>query len=222
MCFHYVLTNKAKTQDASIYSFSKDINLLKDFNYKHVNAFGFPRMPIVTNEKPDRISFYQWGLIPYWAKDANTAKNIRAKTLNARSETIHQRPAFRSSVNQRCIVLAEGFYEWQKKDDRKIPYFICLPERELFGFAGLFSSWFNKNTGKLIKTYTILTTRANSTMATIHNNPKYSKESRMPVILKDAQFDAWLDTDDKVQNFCNPDELNLAYQALNGKIAPPI
>src|SRR5690606_30645533 len=150
------------------------------------NAFQFPATPVITNATPDLIQLYHWGLIPFWAKDDGIKKN----TLNAKMETIHEKPSFRNVVNNRCLVLADGFYEWQWLDEKgkqKQKYELTLPNHEAFAFAGLWSEWTDKTTGELRYTYTILTTEANPLMSRIHNTKK-----RMPVIVAPDHERDWL------------------------------
>ena len=107
-----------------------------------MNGFDFPKTPIITNENPEIIELYNWGLIPDWSK----SEDIRALTLNAKIETIHEKPSFKNIVNQRCLVLANGFYEWQWRDSKgknKVKYEIGIENDELFAFAGLYSHWIN-------------------------------------------------------------------------------
>jgi putative SOS response-associated peptidase YedK len=150
------------------------------------NAFTFPLTPVITNNHIDKIQLFNWGLIPPWAKDITIRKN----TLNARVETIHEKPSFKSVINNRCLVIADGFYEWQWLDDKgkqKQKYELVLPDEEVFGFAGLWNVWVDKETGEIINTYTILTTQANELMSKIHNTKK-----RMPVIIKKGFEKDWL------------------------------
>jgi putative SOS response-associated peptidase YedK len=150
------------------------------------NGFQFPKTPIIANVDKDKIKLFHWGLIPHWAKD----NSIRKNTLNARIETIGEKPAFRASVTNRCLVLVDGFYEWQWLDEKgknKKKYLITLPDNGAFAFAGLWSEWVEKYTGETVKTYTILTKEANEFMSIIHN-----KEKRMPVILTQSNEIDWL------------------------------
>ncbi|HVK96877.1 MAG TPA: SOS response-associated peptidase family protein, partial [Flavisolibacter sp.] len=78
----------------------------------HINGFDFPAMPVITSAHPNKVQAYSWGLIPHWVKNVEEAKKIRTQTLNAKAETIFEKPSFRNYVNNRCIILADGFYEW--------------------------------------------------------------------------------------------------------------
>ena len=150
------------------------------------NGFEHPKTPIIANTDIQEISLYQWGLIPIWAKD----NSIQKYTLNAKIETITEKPAFKSSTEKRCLVLCDAFYEWQwldAKGKHKQKYKISLPNDEPFAFAGLWSEWLDKNTGEIIKTYTIITTEANELMSKIHNSKK-----RMPLILNREDEINWL------------------------------
>ena len=137
--------------------------------------------------KQRELTFFRWGLIPSWSKDIN----IGSRMINARSETVAEKPSFRTAFKRRrCIIPADGFYEWQKRDDGKRPIFIHASDKRPFALAGLWEIWSDPEGGKL-QTCTILTTQPNELMAAIHN--------RMPVILEPEDFDMWLDPGDNPQ-----------------------
>jgi putative SOS response-associated peptidase YedK len=128
-----------------------------------------------------QISLMKWGLVPHWAKDASGA----ASTINARSETAATKPAFRDPLKfRRCLIPADGFYEWKRRGTAKQPFCFEVNEGELFAFAGLWDGWKNAE-GQWIKTCSILTTVPNAVTATVHD--------RMPVILDRESNDLWLD-----------------------------
>ncbi len=152
-----------------------------------INGFTFPQTPVIKSMDRDVIFFYNWGLIPTWAKD----DSIRKYTLNAKIETLNEKPSFKNSVNKRCLVIADGFYEWQwldLKGKNKQKYLITLTNDELFSFAGIWSEWTNTQTGEIVYSYSILTTEANELMSEIHNSKK-----RMPVLLTKEYETQWLD-----------------------------
>ncbi len=183
MCFHAKLSKKAQTLQNRFKAKFENIDIVLPEVY---NAFQYPKSPVITNIEREKIQLFNWGLIPYWAKD----DGIKKMTLNARIETINEKPAFRNSVKNRCMILADGFYEWQwldAKGKNKQKYLITLADEEAFAFAGLWSEWVDKSTGELLKTYTILTTEANELMSSIHNSKK-----RMPVILTKEAENTWL------------------------------
>ena len=126
------------------------------------------------------VAMLRWGLVPFWAKDLKVGTTM----INARSEGVEEKPAFRAAIKQRrCIVPATGFFEWQGERGRKQPYAVTLPGQSLFGFAGLWERW-KAAEGEPVETFTIMTTDANEQVASIHD--------RMPVILPMAAVDTWL------------------------------
>ena len=154
----------------------------------YFNAFSLPNVPVICNDKTDLIQMYQWGLIPFWAKDEDYANKIRYSTFNAKAETITQKPSFKTPVkNNRCIVICNGFFEWQTINNKKFPYYIQLKEKGIMTLAVIYDSWLNKNTGEIIKTFSVITTTANPLVEKIHNIKK-----RMPVILGKNEKETWL------------------------------
>jgi putative SOS response-associated peptidase YedK len=129
------------------------------------------------------LALFRWGLIPSWAKDPA----IGNRMINARSETVANKPSFRSAFRRRrCLVPADGFYEWGKIGGAKQPFFIHMQEESPFAIAGLWEHW-QDSEGNEIETCTLLTTEANALLATIHK--------RMPVILNPGDYARWLDPD---------------------------
>ncbi|HJT71717.1 MAG TPA: SOS response-associated peptidase [Terriglobales bacterium] len=147
-----------------------------------------PTQPVLTvrrehGEKVRRFTTMRWGLIPHWAKDMS----IGTRTLNARSETVKKLPAFRDAIlRRRCLIPADGFYEWRAMDRVKQPYCFEVGEGDVFALAGLWDQWRNPD-GEIIESCTILTTEANSLVAEMHD--------RMPVIVTPDKYDVWLDPD---------------------------
>jgi len=145
-----------------------------------------PTQPIpVVRQHPKepvrQISLMTWGLIPNWARDAS----IASSTINAKSETAAEKPGFRDPFKyRRCLIPADGFYEWKKSGAAKQPYCFEVNAGELFAFAGLWDGWKNA-AGQWIRTCTILTTTPNAVTATVHD--------RMPVILDRHSYELWLD-----------------------------
>jgi putative SOS response-associated peptidase YedK len=132
-----------------------------------------------------------WGLIPFWVKDLKTAEDIRLKTFNARSETIFEKPSFRTSIkNKRCLVIADGFFEWRLVKGKNYPYYIQWAEGGAFAMAGLWDEWTNKETDEKLPTFSIITTKANPLLEKIHN-----KKKRMPAILRRGDEWRWLESD---------------------------
>jgi putative SOS response-associated peptidase YedK len=138
--------------------------------------------PVVRNRADGtrELALLRWGLVPPWARDLA----VGTKMINARAEGVDEKPAFRAAIRQRrCIVPASGFFEWKGPPGRKQPFAITLPDRPLFGFAGLWETW-KASEGRVVETFTIVTTDANDAIAEIHD--------RMPVILPREAEDAWL------------------------------
>ena len=164
-----------------------------------VNGFSYPNLPVIIDDKPNIIfTNFTWGLIPSWAKD----DEIRKNTLNARIETVEEKPSFKNSINDRCLVIITGYFEWHWNDSKgkeKEKYIINSQEDEIFCLAGLYSNWENIATGELLHTYTILTTEADKTMQYVHNHKK-----RMPVMLKKIDEKKWLDDSISIKDFAYP------------------
>lgn len=155
----------------------------------YVSAFTLPRLPVIANDDPDKIRMLTWGLVPSWIKDERSAGEIRFKTFNARAESLHEKPSFRHSIrNKRCLVLADGFFEWRDFNGKKYPYYIRLTDGSAFAFAGIWDHW--ENGPNNIESFSIITTRANPLLEKIHNTKK-----RMPVILKKEDEKRWLSSD---------------------------
>lgn len=154
--------------------------------YYFVSGFSHPELPIV---KQDGIFLFEWGLIPSWAKDEESANEIRTKTLNAVGETVFEKPSFKKGIStQRCLLGIAGFYEWRDCNKVKYPYFIKVKNTEIFSLGCIFDSWIDRNTGEVRNTFSILTTPANPLMEGIHNLKK-----RMPLILSQQDEKKWID-----------------------------
>lgn len=183
MCYFFELTHNASQIAMRFKAKFKDENAFHPSEYK---GFEYPMTPVITNEDPQEIDLFHWGLVPYWAKP----ENIRKYTINARIETIAQKPAFKEYIHNRCIILADGFYEWQWLDPKGIhkqKYHLAAQDRSLFAFAGLWNIWNDPVSGKTYPSYTLLTMEANPMMSIIHNVNK-----RMPVILQPGSEKEWL------------------------------
>lgn len=132
-------------------------------------------VPVVRDAESNRVvSELKWGLVPSWSKDAE----IGNRMINARAETLTEKPSFREAfAKRRCLIPTSGFYEWKKTDSgAKQPFYFYLKDKEVFGFAGLWEEWIDKESGELLETFTIITTTANDVLKPVHD--------RMPVIVK--------------------------------------
>jgi len=146
------------------------------------NAAPTQLLPIIRGTPDRELAALRWGLIPSWAKDPS----IGTKMINARGETVAEKPSFRSSFKRRrCLVPMAGFYEWKKTPAGKVPYYIHLLNADQFAVAGLWEHWAGGAGVEPIESYTVITTDANELVAGLHD--------RMPVILPSDCWDAWLD-----------------------------
>jgi putative SOS response-associated peptidase YedK len=150
------------------------------------SGFSHPLLPVV---KHDGVFLYEWGLIPFWNKNSESAKEIQGKTLNAVGETVFKKPSFRKSIkSQRCLLGISGFYEWRDVNKTKYPYYIQTLSNEIFSLGCLYENWVDNETGEIRNTFSILTTPANSLMEKIHNTKK-----RMPLIIPIQDEKKWTD-----------------------------
>ncbi len=141
----------------------------------------------IRNDDDDgrELVMLRWGLVPFWAKDPS----IGNRMINARAETVAEKPAFRAAFRRRrCLVLADGFYEWHREGSVKTPYFISAADGEPFAFAALWENWNSKDSDDSIQSTTLITTAADDFMASMHH--------RMPVVLRAESADRWLSGDD--------------------------
>ena len=178
MCGRFTLT----ADPAEIIDIFGDFTFPTQFSPRYNIAPTQPVLAIPNN--PDRkADFFIWGLIPSWAKDPS----IGNKLINARGETIAEKPSFRGGFKyKRCLIPTDGFYEWKANlgEKTKTPYFIHMKDRKPFAFAGLWDEWQSPD-GGAVRTCTIITTEPNELMSTLHN--------RMPVILEPKDYALWLD-----------------------------
>lgn len=234
MCYNarYLLEKALKR--ARHYWQSKDMEYfekaLKRFDeLYHVSGFSHPEIIIYTNDQPYIPVLSTWGLVPHWIKTEKDARDIWNKTLNAKGESIFNKPSFSESAkHKRCLIPVDGFYEHHHIKGKTFPYFIYHKDNEPLYLAGLWSEWKNPKTGDLWHTCSIITTKANTLMSKIHNNPKIP-EPRMPVIIPSHLEDEWLkpfkeNVDEKALQellLPYPDEALKAHtvQKLTGKAA---
>jgi putative SOS response-associated peptidase YedK len=177
MCGRYSL---AVSGDDLVEAFQASLE--RDAFRPRYNVAPGQKMPVLTNADPGAFAHMTWGLLPSWTKELATAR----KPINARAETVRELATFRRPfARQRCLVPADGFYEWQATHAGKLPYRITRTDRTPFAFAGLWDSWQGPD-GPPLQTFTIITTTPNALMAPMHN--------RMPVILHAADYEQWLET----------------------------
>ena len=152
-----------------------------DLKPRYNIAPGQDILAVVFEEGARRLSRFRWGLIPSWADDPS----IGNRMINARAETVAEKPSFRSAFDKRrCLIVADGFYEWRREGKRKSPVYVSMKFQKPFGFAGLYETW-HSSEGHEIRSCTIITTEANDLLRPVHD--------RMPVILPKEDEDEWLD-----------------------------
>jgi putative SOS response-associated peptidase YedK len=197
MCGRYRLSRRKQIIEEYFDTSSWDDDWEPRYNIAPTQA-----VPVVRQHPTEpvrQISLMKWGLIPHWAKETS----IAASTINAKSETAAEKPAFRDPLKfRRCLIPADGFYEWKRDGTAKQPYCFEVNDGELFAFAGLWDGW-KDTSGNWIKTCSILTTKPNAVTATVHD--------RMPVILDRESYDLWLDPG--MQNVAAISELLKPYDA---------
>ena len=193
MCGRYSLTKPIKTLKEHFQAIALEMDHDKRYNIAPSQSAPV----VIAGQQGHEIHAMHWGLIPTWAKDPTLSNRL----INARAETVHEKPSFKPSLKKRrCLVPADGFYEWQASDNGKIPQYIRLHTGGLFAFAGLWSEW---DSGKeILQTFTIITTEANRDLKSIHH--------RMPVILSPENYTDWIDaSSNNFLNLLNPLEEGL-------------
>ncbi len=229
MCFNARFRLQVALKRATRNNNAKEVrhweNSLKQYDeWFQVSGFAHPKVIIYTNDETYKPQLSTWGLIPHWAKNGESIWN---KTLNARSETIFEKPAFiKSAAEKRCLIPAEGFYEYHHFRGKKYPFYICHKDNKPLTFAGLWNEWNNPKTNEIVNTFSIVTTNANSLMTKIHNNPKFLGDARMPVILPAELENDWLkplsknELQDLLQPFPDSELIARTVRKLSGKNSP--
>lgn len=177
MCGRYTLAEPGKVAER-FNAEAADVALRASYNVAPGQS-----LPVITRNSPNKVEVMKWGLVPSWAKDPK----IGYKMINARGETVAEKPSFRSAFkSRRCLIPSTGYYEWKKDGTLKQPWFYRLKSEDMFSFAGLYERWHDAE-GKEMSTYTIITTVPNSLAEQVHD--------RMPVILQKGAEDAWLSSE---------------------------
>jgi len=151
-----------------------------------ISGFSHPKLLVISD---DGLTLKEWGLIPDWVKSKNDALELRDKTLNAKAETIFEKPSFKYNIlSNRCLLPVSGFFEWHDFNNNKYPYYIQPSDEPGFLLASVFDRWIDRTTGEVHDTFSIVTTAANPLMEMIHNSKK-----RMPLILEPDAAYKWMD-----------------------------
>ncbi|MEM7740151.1 MAG: SOS response-associated peptidase [Pseudomonadota bacterium] len=164
-----------------------------DLPIHHASGFNHPDVLIYTEEDPNFPTVATWGLIPHWVKSEEQKNKLWNSTLNARGETIFEKPSFKNSAQQkRCVVYVDGFYEHHHYNGQVYPFYISLKSKKPMVLAGLYDEWQKSvESPSIWKSFTIVTQKGNGIMRKIHNSPKL-KEPRIPLILDEEQEKTWL------------------------------
>ena len=181
-------------------------------NLYMVSGFAHPKLPVITDNE---FVLKQWGLIPSWTKSKDDAFELRDKTLNAKGETVYEKPSFSQNIlSRRCLLPVSGFFEWRDFNNNKYPYFIEPSKDPGFLLGSIFDTWLDKSTGEIYDTFSIVTTAANPLMEMIHNIKK-----RMPLILDVESADKWLNplsTPEQIKSLILPyDEKNMKAHTIS-------
>lgn len=189
MCGRFAFYSPAEAT-AALFGVNDAPELKPRFNIAPTQSIAAVRM---AGEVSREVAMLRWGLVPFWAKDPS----IGNRMINARAETVAEKPSFRAAYRKRrCLILADGFYEWRKEADGKTPYFISLASGEPFAFAGLWEDWHAKDSDDSLQSTAIITTAANDFMNQLHH--------RMPVVLQQDAADRWLAGDNGVLAEASP------------------
>jgi len=197
------------------------VPMIQDLRYMQSNilsAFSKPYLPVITSGQPHLIQNFQWGLIPSWVKDQETANKISFSTYNARAESIFEKASFKTAArSQRCLILAHGFFEWHTYGKQKIPFYIKRKDNNAFAFGGLYEKWKNPENDQIIETVSIITTVANPLLKKIHNS-----KMRMPVILEEKYEEGFIEagiSENRIVEFLKPlDEEQLEAYPIDKKL----
>ena len=190
MCGRFTLASDTEMLQQAFFDFEVPMNLSPRYNISPTQD-----VAVIANTEDGEIEFFHWGLIPYWAKDPK----IGNKMINARSETLAEKPSFRNAYKRRrCLILSDGYYEWQKipGDRLKQPVYIRLKSQEPFALAGLWETWQTEKMDEPLRSCTIITCPPNALLEEIHH--------RMPVILPQDAYAKWLAPDERSADVLQP------------------
>jgi putative SOS response-associated peptidase YedK len=217
MCYNLAAKQRIKALQ-EMYGVKFDEELARH-GYYQVSGFAHPKLPVISEERPNEFELMQWGLIPSWTRDEEKAKEFSNMALNAKAETIFEKPMFRKPImSKRCILPVDGFYEWRDIAKVKYPYYIFPKDGGPFTFGCIYDTWTNTETGEVINSFSIVTTEANEIMAMIHNTKK-----RMPLILPNEVWRQWVDlktTKEEIQAMLKPSANEiLSYHTISKDIS---
>jgi putative SOS response-associated peptidase YedK len=220
MCYY---TQQMATIDAVKRRFNAEVDNEEAFlESDYIKGFKYPNIPVILDTEPAIITTdHTWGLMPSWADSSFN----RRKTLNARIETLDKRNSYKNITQNRCLIIASGYYEWHwldKQGKSKEKYELKSFDDDIFTFAGLYTSWTNPFSGLLQNTFTMVTTEGNEIMKYVHNSKSIKSgnihDARMPIMLRSQDESAWLDQSVDISEFAFPYEGNINAINLNPNI----
>lgn len=185
MCFHLALIKKVQEIETRYQAVFENRKAFVPMY--HGNGFLRISWPVIANHEPSHIRFFQWGLIPNWVREPEKAEKIQLHTLNARIETVFEKPAFRDAVRNRCLVIVTGFFEWMTLGKKKYPVFFREKDEAIFSLAGIWERWVHPFNSESIWTFSVLTMPAKGEIGNFQWIPP-----RMPVVLSESQEKEWL------------------------------
>lgn len=200
MCFTVSVFSETHEIETAIGAVFNNVDGFTTFY--NVSGFAHPLLPVVLNSNPGCLDLLQWGLIPSWTKTREDARAIAGKTLNARSETVFEKPSFKAAIaRRRGLVPVNGFVEWRHESQYKQPYYIRSIADPMFTMGCIWEEWTNRETGELHTTFSLLTTQANSLLSYVHNS-----KQRMPLVIPANDREAWLtaNTKQEIHNLMVP------------------
>lgn len=185
MCFSYSVNFKAEHLQSKLNL--DEIPAVPQPGF-FISGFTYPQLPVIAGDRGLHCEYYHWGLIPEWAKSAEKAAEMRQYGLNAKGETLHEKPMFRHAFeSHRILVPMAGFYEWREVSKKKYPYYVKPSHDEFFLVAGIASHWVNTETGEETGTYAVVTCPSGPLMSMVHNSKK-----RQPLILAETDWETWI------------------------------
>ena len=188
---------KRHGDDRAVLEIEEKLAPLTDLPLYHASGFQHPKMFIYPCQTPNLPIVATWGLIPHWVTSTIQQTVIWNKTINARGETLLEKASFReAALNNRCLIYVDGFYEHHHLNKQTYPFYIGLKNEEPMCFAGIFDVWLHPESGKEWVSFAIVTTKGNSLLQRIHNNPRLSGP-RMPLVLSESEANHWLLPDDE-------------------------
>lgn len=207
--------NNNQAQIADILKKIEQYNVTSHFQ---LSGFSHNEILIYTSQSPNTPTPSVWGLIPHWVKNENQKVKLWNSTLNARGETIFDKPSFKKSAREmRCVIHLDGYFEHHHFNNKKYPFFITQVDNAPISIGGLYSEWVDTKSGEIINSFSIVTTEGNEFLSKIHNNPKL-EQPRMPLVLNEQEEELWLQNEssdlfiEEIKSIIKPN-LNIKFKA---------